>query len=95
MNNDVIISVSDGELALLSDVWELGYGELHSVNAPFSEMDDEETKHTVTSKEENFIRTLRREGSFDIVAIHEGQPVSAQKAGLTRNGISCLKKFRF
>ena len=92
MSDYLITSVSDSELCILGDIWELGYGELHSVRAELEEYD---IKHTLTEKERNFIFGMRENGGFDVVAIHEGQPVSAQKAGLTRNDISCIKKFRF
>ena len=92
MSYNLVISISSDELSILDDIRELAYGELHGVQSPDQEMD---VDAKLTSKEASFIRTLRSEGGFDILSVHDSEPVSAQKAGLTKNGIGCIQKFRF
>ena len=93
MNDILIISISKEELFLLEDIDDLGFGELHSISLSPKQViiGDQD----LTDKEFNFINTLRDERSLDIVMIHNGEPVSAQKASITSNGNACVKKFRF
>jgi len=92
MSKNLVISLSDDEVQLIHDIRDLSYGELHDVKV---ELEEYETNFDVSGKEYNFIMGLREEGSFDVVVIHDAEPVSAQKADLTLSGRDCIAKTRF
>ena len=92
MRPSLVISISTEEQSILDSISWVNYGELHDINAP---MEGNDIKVELSGNEYNFIKNLRQMGRFDVVSIHDGFPVSAQKADLTPSGRKCIVKVKF
>ena len=86
------LSVNRGEMALLDDIEEVGFGELYQVCAG---QDPPTRVIQLSERSANFIKALRALGNFKKVVIHEGEPSLAELDGHTSNGTACLKKIKF
>lgn len=85
-------AVSQAEADLISEIEEIGYGEILSVSAlkGLTELD-----FSGTPRQLNFLKALRLAGRLDRVVIHDGEPTAAEVSGLTRGGLQCIRKLKF
>ena len=86
------LSVNRGEIALLDDIEEVGFGELYRVR---SKQGPPTQIIQLSERSASFIKALRELGNFTKVVIHEGEPSLAELDGFTSNGTACLKKIKF
>lgn len=90
--NLITLDVSSAELKLITDIQDLGYGEIYNVK-----VERVPAMHAFPASERfrALLKFLRQGNLIGKLIIHDSEPTLAEQAGTTTNGRACLIKTKF